>query len=354
VGKRWSALLDRALAHAQDDRFADATAMRDALQEELLRLHVTAPRHELEAWLDGPEAYDEAHAKKMIARLCETAAEARKAGRALDAAADYNRALAFAPADPALLKLVASVHRAESRARLLRNVARAAAVTVVLGAAAFFVTRALKHSIDPDPAPPRASALTTNSAAPSAPAPASAQPSVVASVVPPSSATAPHPIQIVPLKSILAPSPVKEAKRDVALTVSFPPNGVLASMDDSGAVTVSGSYSFSVDATRAHSLKLSCMEDLCVPKAFDIPAGEAPFDVATSLTIRDATLIVHGDANATYAIVEMPQIAVRADMAVKVPMNQRDRVFTVRQLPSGKTQSKQLYAGKAAEVSFTP
>src|SRR5579859_711885 len=40
VGNRWSALLDRALAHAPADRFADADAMRDAMLAELARLGV--------------------------------------------------------------------------------------------------------------------------------------------------------------------------------------------------------------------------------------------------------------------------------------------------------------------------
>src|SRR5262249_30686337 len=65
VGKVWSQILDRALARAAEDRYADANAMRDALLAELKRVGVDAPRAELEAWLDDPEAYAASHAKAM-------------------------------------------------------------------------------------------------------------------------------------------------------------------------------------------------------------------------------------------------------------------------------------------------
>src|SRR5271166_3484547 len=97
VGSRWSAILDRALAHAPADRYADAGAMRDAILAELARLAVPQPKRELEAWLDDPEAYDKAHATRMIEKLCALAAVERKRGEVLAASADYNRALAHAP-----------------------------------------------------------------------------------------------------------------------------------------------------------------------------------------------------------------------------------------------------------------
>src|SRR5262249_39936648 len=52
VGSRWSNILDRALAHAPADRFPNAHAMGEAVREELVRLGIVHPKHELEAWLD--------------------------------------------------------------------------------------------------------------------------------------------------------------------------------------------------------------------------------------------------------------------------------------------------------------
>src|SRR5580704_8355257 len=90
VGARWSRILDRALAHAQGDRYADAPAMKAAMVAELERLGFAEPTHEFGVWLDGPEAYGASHAPRMIDRLRTLGGEARKRGDAIGAAVDYN------------------------------------------------------------------------------------------------------------------------------------------------------------------------------------------------------------------------------------------------------------------------
>ena len=132
VGKTWSALLDRALAHAQAERFPDAGAMKAAIVAELDRLAFPGAEGELEAWLDDPDAYEAAHAKRMIDRLCTLADDARKKGNVLAAAADYNRALAHAPDDPHLLRIVAGMNRAEARARFMKRGLSALALAALL------------------------------------------------------------------------------------------------------------------------------------------------------------------------------------------------------------------------------
>src|SRR4029077_12041041 len=104
IGAQWSALLDRALAHSAAQRFADAHAMRDPIVAELNRLGISSPGRELESWLASPSTFEAAHGKRMIEKLCALGNEARKRGQVLEAAADYNRALAHAPNDPQLLR----------------------------------------------------------------------------------------------------------------------------------------------------------------------------------------------------------------------------------------------------------
>jgi serine/threonine-protein kinase len=77
VGSRWSRIVDRALARAPADRYADAGAMKAALQAELERLGIAEPEHELEAWLDEPATYAGAHEKRMIDKLVALGEEAR-------------------------------------------------------------------------------------------------------------------------------------------------------------------------------------------------------------------------------------------------------------------------------------
>ncbi|MDP8999051.1 MAG: serine/threonine protein kinase, partial [Myxococcota bacterium] len=160
VGGRWSALLDEALAHLPAGRFADANSMRDATAAELDRLGISAPAGELEAWLDDPQAYERAHAKRMIDKLCTLGNDARKRGDVLLAAGDYNRALAHAPDDPQLLRIVAAMNRAEARVRLVRRGVAALLLMLALGGVAFVVGRLVRGyaSSGPSVAPSAATA----------------------------------------------------------------------------------------------------------------------------------------------------------------------------------------------------
>jgi serine/threonine-protein kinase len=344
IGKRWSVILDRALAHDANDRYADANAMREAIAEELSRAGIDKPRDELDAWLADPKAYEKEHAKKTIDRLVSSGAEARKRGDALSAAADYNRALAYAPNDPALLKVVATMHRADALARTLKRVGRVAGVMVALGAGAFFVTRAVRSTILPDPAltPIQTAKIDLSAMLPEP----SAAPSIVTTTSAPSAvASVPH--LVAPIKSAGLP---KETKRDVILSVGFPQFGVLARLDGDADVDVSGSYTFTTTST-AHVLHLSCKEDLCIPRDLTVAAGEENVPVNQSLTIRPATLTVHGDANAIYQI-SGTLLAPRAEVPIQVPMKGKSARFTIKQLPSGAEQTIELVAGKAGEVTF--
>jgi serine/threonine-protein kinase len=350
VGKPYSAVLDRALAHAPADRFSTAAQLGEALEAELTRVGVESPRAEIAAWLDDADAYEAAHAKRLIDRLCANAAAARKSGDAILAAADYNRALAYAPDDPALLKIVTGMQRREARLRAWKNGARAAMVMGLVGAAGFGGTRMVRDRIaadhDASRASPSAVPLVTEpsaSEAPSAAPPPSAIPSETAS----GARIAALPV----VKSAPLPTVAVVTKRDVAVDVAFPPNGVLASLDGAAAVSVSGGYTFSVD-TRGHSIVLRCVEDLCVPKRVDVPPGEDRLPISASLTIRPASLVVHGDANASYQILQLPQLTVRAETAVVVPLKDSKKTFTVEQLPSGKKVVVELAAGKRGEVTF--
>ena len=79
-------------------------------------------------------------------------------GDALSAAGDYNRALAYAPDDPELLRIVAGMNRAEARARLMRRAVLALVLMVGLGGLAFVVGRLVRSHPAVGPAPEMASA----------------------------------------------------------------------------------------------------------------------------------------------------------------------------------------------------
>ena len=350
IGKVWSGILDRALAHDPRDRFVDANEMRAALKQELKRLGVTSPREELEAWFDDPEGYAEAHAKRFVEVLCARAGEARKSGDTLSAAADYNRALAYAPNDPTLLRIVGSMHRAEARARFLKQAARIAALTIVLGCAAFFITRALR------PAPivadtPRATSPSNASLADSAPtAKITAAPEAASSLAIRDTAPAPHPAPM-PI-GLIAP---KLATRKISISVR-PEQGVQMSVDGGGATLVANGTVLELD-TKAHSFTFTCLGELaCVDaKSASVGPGDEDQPISILMRFKDATLTVTGTSAASYTLNGHPSLQITPGVPVSVPMTNSQETSSVVQMPtSGKSQARgvTLKAGKNVPVTF--
>jgi serine/threonine-protein kinase len=350
VGSRWSAILDRALAHAPADRFSDASAMKAAVEEELHRLGVEHPQGELESWLDQPEAHAASHNDRMIARLCELAAQARKRGDVLSAASDYNRALAHAPADPQLLRIVAGMNRAEARARWMRRGASVLAAAALAGIALFGLARTMRRSPAPVPhgaqLPPSAVAPVTSATSNSPPA-VTTQPSEVSSSA--AVATARHLVPIA-LGSHEVPRPV-----DRQLTLDMkPPMGVSVSVDGQPFRDVSTGDRLTLDA-RPHSLVFSCPrrggDDPCVAVRQSVPAGEKDDTLVVAVPVKPATLVVDGDVGKTYQIAQHPEILVRAGTNT-VALKSAYEPVTVHEIETGESVSVRLEAGRTVHAAF--
>lgn len=337
VGARWSGLLDRALAHQPEARFADAGAMRDAILGELGRLGVIAPKRELETWLDDPEAYVAAHAPRMIERLCALGAEEQKAGDPLGAAADYNRALAQAPDDAKLLRIVAGMRASQARAALFRRAAIALMLMVGLGAAAFAIGRIVRQGA-------RRTQPTASTVAQVAPPP---------SVAPSASASAPAPLPstlpTVPLRTIVpvAALPAKPVERTITLDLA-PPMGVRLVLDGAPAQQVSAGQALTLDG-KAHTLAFDCA--VCSTVERDVAAGSDDQTLVVRVPIKPATLDIQGDVNKSYQLLEHPELAVRAGRNTVVMSGEFDSV-TVKQMETGTTVRVRLHAGQAVQATF--
>jgi eukaryotic-like serine/threonine-protein kinase len=344
IGSRWSALLDRALAHSPADRFADADAMREAVTAELDRLEVSQPKRELEAWLDDPATYDAAHATRLVDRLCSLAAEERKQGQSLAAAADYNRALAHAPGDPRLLRIVAGMNRAEARSRLLRRAATALLWMMGLGLAAFAVGRLLQHRPgagslagigDVKPSQSALSATMSSAAIPSPPAT-------------PSTSTPAH-----SGPSMNGQAAQRVTERSVQLDLK-PSMGVKVSVDGEGARDVASGYVLRLDG-KAHALSFTCsfrgIGEVCVPALREVPAGDKDETLVVKLAIKPATLVIQGDQDKTYQLVEHPEIPVRVGNNT-VALGSAFESVTVKQIESNTALPVRLQAGKPVQATF--
>jgi eukaryotic-like serine/threonine-protein kinase len=343
VGKRWSALLDRALARLPGDRFDDALAMQAALVSELKLLGIDTPRAELEAWFDDPAGYAERREAALIARICELGREARARGNALDAAAHFNRALAYAPHDPVLLKIVATMHRVRASRDLALRVLPVVLVSAVLGTSTFFVTRALKprpgaavgSSTIPSVGGPLASTSSSSdvSGRPDLPA-ATARPRTIASPVPPRPTA-------------------KAVERKITIGATRPPFGLLLAIDGVPQGEAHEGLTITVDGRQPHDLRFTCMKDECEPLVKRVPAGDdTPLSFPVILVIKPASLVVDGDPSLEYGIEEFPSVAVRVGVPVSVPVKHGNYAVHVIERTSGRRVSGSLNPGHEARVSF--
>jgi serine/threonine-protein kinase len=356
VGKIYSQILDRALARQAEDRYAGAEQMREALSEELLRLGVAAPRTELESYFDDPEGWSEEHEKRLIGKLCTLGGDARKRGDAVAAAADYNRALAYAPNDPQLLRIVASMHRAEARMRFLKRAGPLVLGAVALGTGAFFVARALKGG-------PTGLTLPGASAADSALV-ATGPPSALPSARPPVTSPTPSERPAVALGSVRsAPVPTADAaaarKRSVTFASLQPQYGVVMKVDGVRGPDPGPGSSFMLPDEKPHALWFTCQDhlgnELCVPKTVNVPAGDTEQTLDVQLTILPAKLIVDGEPGRSYGIEEVPNITLASGVAAEIPMRAGQAAQTVvifdRADPE-KRKKQALRAGQQHVVSF--
>lgn len=357
VGKIYSQILDRALARQAEDRYDDAEQMREALSTELLRLGVAAPRTELESYFDDPEGWAEEHEKRLIGKLCTLGGDARKRGDAVAAAADYNRALAYAPNDPQLLRIVASMHRAEARLRLLRRAGPLLLGAVALGVGAFFVARAFKGGPTPLSVPgvPSDNPVVVVTGAKPVTGP-SAKPVL----------TSPTPSErpVVSLGTVkLPPTASVDAgagkKRSVTFASLQPQYGVVMTVDGVRGPDPGPGFSFTLPDERAHTIGLACQDrdgnELCVPKSIPVPAGDSEQTLDVQMTILPAKLVVEGDPGRSYGIEEVPNITLASGVATEIPMRAGQAAQTVtifdRSDPE-KRRKQALRAGRQHVVSF--
>ena len=352
VGKKFSLILDLALAHSQDDRYPSAQAMRDALAAELKRLGVDDPKKEIRDFLHDPEGYVEAHEKRTVDKLCALGAAARKAERALDAAADYNRALAYAPNDPSLMKIVGGMHRAEARARMIKRVAPLVLGGVVACLIAFGLAKWLRargNDVGPDLSP---------SASTSAVASTSASVPPIASVVPSASSSV-NVVASTPtsVKTVVVPNGGADAARPtISRTLKFAsvsPQSITVIVDDGEPHPIDDMVNDSLPIDgRAHHLRFQCANNACESKEVDVAEGRDDVSLPVALKFKAALLLVDGKPDGNYGINENPTIVVKLGTPVSIPMNNGTEWVTVEDRNHDLSKKVKLTAGQQTRVEF--
>ena len=356
VGKIYSQILDRALARQAEDRYDNAEQMREALSTELLRLGVAAPRTELEAYFDDPEGWTAEHEKRLIGKLCTLGGDARKRGDAVAAAADYNRALAYAPNDPQLLRIVASMHRAEARMRIARRATPLVFGALALGFGAFFVAKALKGS----PVVPTPQGPSTDGSSMVAKGPPSATPSAKPVLTSPAPSERPTVVLGAAKPPLVSTADAGMGKkRSVTFASLQPQYGVVMNVDGVRGPDPGPGVTFMLPDEKQHSLSFTCQDrdgnELCVPKTIPVPPGDTEQTLDVQLTILPAKLTVEGDPGKSYGIEEVPNITLASGVAAEIPMRagQAAQTVTIYDRSDPEKRKKQaLRAGRQHVVSF--
>jgi tRNA A-37 threonylcarbamoyl transferase component Bud32 len=285
VGFRFSRILDRALAHGPVDRHESAAELGNELSAELGRLGFTEPYRELDDYLRNPASYLETYSARMVERLAALGREAQAAGDVVEAAHQFNRALAFRPDDPELIRLVSGLTRAQKLRAAARRLGIGAAAAAVVGlgtygAASVYYAQTHAHQ------PASQTQLKATAELPQVTAKAEPVPSSSASQAP----ALPRPLA--------RPPPKAEQPEKTLRTVQ-----VLIPGASAGKVTIDG------ETVGIHGAKKDLVvgqtylfefippnEDCCVgsKKRLVIPAGEGTFQVSGSITLRPATIQASG------------------------------------------------------------
>jgi hypothetical protein len=305
----------------------------------LKRLGVTSPRGEIEAFFDDPKGYGERHKRQTIERLCELAGKSRRDGNSLAAAADYNRALAYAPEDRELLRVVTSLQRAEARRRMVKRLAPPIFGAIVIGAAAFGITRFAKDEIRTD--------VTVS------PKPSAHPSATVSAAVAITSATAPTTTAV-----SIAPIPTKTAApkptdRAIVFGRIKPINGVIVAVDNTPVLDGPSTGSRITLDLQKHTLNFSCKDDACFPDEKTIEAGDHDESIDILLKIRPAKLKIVGNPGSTYSSPDEPTLSIGMTSDAMVPMSSGQRAFAVTELPSNRTMKKYLSPNVETTFDFT-
>ena len=209
TGGRWGRIVAHALARDAEARTASPGALAQEIRSELTALGVSDPKAEILAYFADPRGYGGAHLARLVPRLLARGEAARKAGDVPGAAADFNRALALAPSDLAILKRIGRMTSSAGRRLLLKRGAMILGGSALLGILAFGVARGLRARNARLDAEAAASAAAVAAGASSATPTISAEPHAERSSTPSASPSAPATVR--PTLRLLSPMPPSAA-----------------------------------------------------------------------------------------------------------------------------------------------
>jgi serine/threonine-protein kinase len=190
IGGRWSAIVARLLARDPMARPADAHGVIEAIRAELDALGIVDSDRELGEYLRDPGGVAAGWGARMKPRLLQRALESRAKGDVVGAANDLNRALAYDPGDPKLMRTVTTLRSRERLVRAARLGVPLALLAIGVGVGGVALARRWQAGMHPTPGA-LATAPTSSGTAPSASASTSASRATTPSLTPSGTALSP-------------------------------------------------------------------------------------------------------------------------------------------------------------------
>jgi serine/threonine-protein kinase len=349
VGTRWAAVLARAIARDAADRWDDVRAFGASMRQELEFFGIRDARAEVYAYLSEPERYVATFTPRLVEMLVARADRSRQDGDTAGAAADLNRAVAYAPEDQELLSQLTSLATGVRRNELLGKAKRGAAMVAVVTAAVAGVLLVRWGPAQPEVEVP------AEATAPVSPELTSSTPVAIPRVSSLPMVTPSHKVpnirfSVRPIMTVLP-----RVERDVTIVAT--PGSALVSIDGRAPVKVGFGVTQRL-TVGPHALVFSTPSgDLCcLPRTIQVEVveGDGPQVVSGAVHYRDARLsLVGGPAD---AVLDCPGVgkAVKSGETVTVGMGAVDQFVNCfisgSGIPPG-SKSIRLRAGQSIAVS---
>jgi serine/threonine-protein kinase len=361
IGGRWAKILARALAKDAADRYADAVALTAAIRAELTALEFDEPAAELRAFFLDAANYRAEYASRLVPVLTRRGEKCRKSRDLPGAAADYNRALAYAPQDPMLLRLISRMQRGRAARGAILTAFSVAAGAVAVGALATFVKSPIAGSKPAVRAQPSQTAALATEAPAASLATNVAPPAASGTARPPSTDRpprhAPDPGTPPPVAPPLAPV---AAQRTVTFVVV--PKSALVAIDEGPLEErfMKEGIKLSVGPHIIHAQgpprSKCCKEHLQKEEIKPDDGSGKPQQISVSLKFNDARIASSTAPEGAELRCPVLKIAGRASQVFAVPMSSSEQDVTCAiDIPgvSRRESSVTLRAGETTEVPWT-
>jgi eukaryotic-like serine/threonine-protein kinase len=351
VGGRWSGIVAAMLTRDPERRPANVDVVETAIRAELDAMGVKEPDRELLDFVHEPKAIASKWGERMKPILLERAMAARERGDVVGSAHDLNRALAYDPTDPKLVRAVTTLRSRERRMRGLKRAIPLIVAALLVSGGTFGVVRWARNRAQITP-------LASSSVAPEPTRSASADPSVSVSAPVIDSGLPSATVAVLNTVPPVVTGPAPDAasnKRRVRFNV-FPPGNYSI---DGGASHDTFGDPVQELTLGEHTISITGRSACCEPftQKFRVEAGDGEQAQPFKLVLKPAKVIVTGAEGAKVTVVRQSdgtQIA-SGSAPLSVVLSETQVPVTITVEATGfptKSQNVTLVPGDARYVQF--